>query len=337
MARFVTRSQIQPRAGTLCLAVLALAGGCRRPPADSRVVAVFGSTGLGHGEFSYPRAIAISPAGKVFAVDKTGRIQRFDADGRYETGWRMPAWEKGKPVGLAVHPDGRLFVADTHYSRVLIFDQDGGELARFGREGTGPGEFLLPTSVAFDSDGFVYVAEYGGNDRISKFTAGLEFVTSFGGPESGEASLLRPTGLTFDASGRLWVADACHHRVCCFDRDGRLLTAFGQVGTELGQLRYPYDLAIDDRGRLLVCEYGNNRLQWFDMDGRSLGTWGTPGRRPGQLAYPWSADLAPTGRLYVLDSGNNRVQVLKRGTRPALIHTRDSGLVREGMGETLRR
>ena len=295
--------------------LLGAVGGCRRAPADSRVVGQFGETGLGHGEFSYPRAIAVSPEGKVFVVDKSGRIQRFDADGNYETGWRMPEWEKGKPVGMTIHPDGRLFVADTHFSRVMIFDQDGRQLGQFGLEGTGPGEFLLPTAVAFDRDGFIYVAEYAGNDRISKFTPTLEYVMSFGGPDAGEASLLRPTAMVFDspsANQRLWVTDGCQHRICCFDRDGKLLKTFGEAGREPGQLRYPYDLAIDDDGLLLVCEYGNNRLQWFDMEGRSRGVWGTPGRGPGQLAYPWGAQIGPAGRIYVVDSGNNRVQILKR-------------------------
>jgi len=287
-----------------------LLGGCTRGLPADEPEAVFGETGLGPGEFSYPRAIAVAADDAVFVVDKSGRIQRFSPEGDFEAGWHMPEYAAGKPVGLSVHPDGRLFVADTHYHRVVVFDCDGMELARFGQEGTGPGQFLLPTDVAFDRAGRIYVSEYGGNDRISRFTARLEFELSFGGADSSPARLSRPAGMVFDGDDTLWVADACHHRICRFDTEGRLLQTFGQMGRAPGQLRYPYDIDLMTDGSLVVCEYGNNRLQWFSPAGQSLGVWGGAGRRPGRLAYPWGAARNHAGRLYVVDSGNNRVQVL---------------------------
>ena len=118
------------------------------PPAltPNGVVGVFGERGLGHGEFSYPRAIAAGPDGSIYVVDKSARIQRFSSDGAYETVWRTPEKEQGKPVGISVHPDGRVFVPDTHYHRVLIYDRDGNPIGEFGREGFGDGELQLPTA-----------------------------------------------------------------------------------------------------------------------------------------------------------------------------------------------
>ncbi len=289
--------------------LIALMSGCNRYGEPGEVLGVFGETGLGQGEFSYPRAVAIDPDGRVFVVDKTGRIQRFDDQGEWQLEWFMPEYASGKPCGLTFGPDGRLFVADTHYSRVMLFDTDGNRLASFGSMGRGDGQFLLPTDVAIDADGFIYVGEYGGNDRISKFTPEYEFVTSFGGPDSGEAALLRPAGLVFDPQGRLWVADACHHRLCVFDRQGKLLFTVGGFGEGQGDLNYPYDIDLLVDETLLVCEYGNNRLQWFDLSGQSVGTWGAVGRKPGQLHRPWGA-AGSDGRIYVVDSGNNRVQIV---------------------------
>ncbi|UCG33481.1 MAG: 6-bladed beta-propeller [Phycisphaerales bacterium] len=294
-----------------CLIVGGALYGCgpSLPPAEPEFV--FGETGLGPGEFSYPRAIAVAPDDAVFVVDKSGRIQRFDPDGNVETVWHMPEYAAGKPTGMTVHPDGRLFVADTHYNRVLVFDRDGEELARFGEAGTGPGQFMLPTDVALDASGRIYVSEYGGNDRISRFSPDFEFELSFGGPESGAARLTRPAGMAFDEEGMLWVADACNHRLCRFNPEGKLLQTIGEMGRDQGQLRYPYDIDLLDDGTLVVCEYGNNRLQWFSPTGESLGIWGGAGRRPGQMAYPWGVARNNAGRLYVVDSGNNRVQALK--------------------------
>ena len=272
---------------------------------------VFGGQGLGPGEFSYPRGIAVGGDGAVFVVDKSARIQRFSADGQFETSWRTPEKEAGKPIGMVVHPDGRLFVADTHYHRVLVYDRDGHPLGQFGQAGHGDGEFELPTDVAIDAQGFLYVSEYGGNDRITQWSPDLQFVRVVNaGPVAG-IGWARPSALDIDAEQTLWVADACNHRVIHLDLQGNVLGGFGEMGQAPGQMRYPYDLTVTRAGTIMVCEYGNSRLQWFDKQGRSLGIWGGPGRRVGELSSPWGATAGPDGRLYIVDSLNSRVQIVR--------------------------
>ncbi len=291
---------------------LTVVGGCdRREAGGPRPVLTFGGQGLGPGQFVYPRAIAVAPDGCVFVVDKTARIQRFDADGRFQISWRMPEWEAGKPTGLFVDRRGRVLVADTHYHRVMIYDRDGRELGRFGTRGTGAGQFELTTDVAEGDGGGLYVSEYGGNDRISRFAPDGCCTGSFGGPEAGPAALRRPQSLVWDPRGSLWVADAVNHRICRFSPDGRLLQSFGRMGAGPGQLKYPYGLALCPDGTLLVSEFGNNRVQRFDRSGASLGTWGGTGREPGRFLGPWGVAVGPGRRVYVLDSGNNRVQVFE--------------------------
>lgn len=293
------------------LAGLVLAGGCDQRPADgpAGVLRVFGGTGLGPGEFSYPRAAALGPDGRLYVIDKAARVQVFDADGAFVRAWRMPAWDAGKPTGLTVDARSRVFVADTHYFRVIVYDSEGRESARFGSQGEGPGQFILPTDVAVDAEGCIFVAEYSGNDRISKFTPTFEYMFSFGGRDSGTARLQRPQSLLVDGDV-LWVADACNHRICRFGLDGTFRGAFGRSGSARGELRFPYGIDRLPDGTLIVAEFGNNRIQRFDREGRSLGTWGAAGRGPGQLAYPWAVQADDAGRIFVIDSGNNRVQVL---------------------------
>ncbi len=274
----------------------------------ARVERTFGGTGMGPGEFSYPRAAVIGSQGRLYVVDKTARIQCFTPAGRFLFEWRMPEWRAGKPTGLGVGPDGRVYAADTHYSRVVVFEADGTRVGQFGTRGEGPGQFVMPTDVAVDDDGFIYVSEYGGNDRINKFAPDWQYLFSFGGPGSGAAELRRPQELLLDGQGSLWVADACNHRICRFGLEGEFRGAFGGSGTAPGELRFPYGLDVLSDGTLVVCEYGNNRLQRFDLEGVSLGTWGRAGREPGALAYPWAVAVGARDRTYVIDSGNNRVQ-----------------------------
>lgn len=303
-----------PSRGLFLLPLIAIGpmlAGCEPPPlSDNGVVGVIGHEGLRDGEFHYPRAVTAEPDGSVFVVDKTGRIQRFDRDGKFETAWRMPEIRAGKPVGIYMHTDGRLFIADTHYHRVLITDRDGKTLGSFGHEGMGEGEFQLPTDVAVDADGYIYVSEYHLTERVSKWTPDFTFIQFIGDGEVRGKRMGRPSAIEIDDEQTLWVADACNHRLIRFTLDGKVLAVVGGFGTEPGKLKYPYDVTMTPDGNLLVCEYGNNRLQWLTKDGRSLGVWGTDGRKVGQLFAPWGAVYGPGGRVYVVDAMNNRVQVI---------------------------
>jgi len=293
------------------LVILLLASGCAREGAVREPEKIIGGQGIGPGEFMNPRCIATGPDGAVYVIDKTARVQRFSPDGEFETSWQMPEWSAGKPTGIMVDAQNRVWVADTHYARIIIFDRDGNELERYGRgEGEGPGQFIFPTHTALAPDGTRYVSEYGGNDRISRFSATWEYLGSFGC--QGEATALRrPQAIALDRDNTLWVADAGGHRICQFSPDGKLLKSFGSMGSAPGQLRFPYGLALCPDGTLLVSEFENNRVQRFDRTGKCLEIWGGPGRGPGQFAETWGVAVGKDNRFYVVDSKNHRVQMFR--------------------------
>ncbi|MEE2972672.1 MAG: hypothetical protein VX672_06065, partial [Planctomycetota bacterium] len=291
------------------------------PPVPHDVA--FGRPGNIDGRFDYPRAVALDEAGgRIYVVDKSARVQRFSLDGDLETWWRMPAFENGKPTGLAVDSRGRVLVADTHEHRISIFSPAGELLEAHGGLGTDPGEFIYPTDVVEGPDGIWFVSEYGGNDRIQVFDEDWNHLRSIGRPaETDEVvdgltvpGLSRPQSLAWnERTGELFIADAIHHRIVVVDARGDLLRTLGGPGLEPGRLGYPYDIGLEPDGRLLVVEYGNNRVQRLDPEsGESLGIWGGTGREPGRLRYPWGLDVG-SRHLVVLDSGNSRVLV---GPRP---------------------
>lgn len=272
----------------------------------------WGRRGVSDGRFQKPRAMTIDEGDRIYVVDMTARIQVFDREGQFLHAWRTPAWEAGKPTGISVGRGGRILVADTHYYRVLVYSHSGELLATIGGTyGQRPGQFGLVTDVVEDSQGNLYVGEYGEYDRIQKFAPDGRFLLQWGEPGSAPGQLSRPQNLAVDEDDRIWVADACNHRIQIFDGQGRLIGLWGTRGREPGRLYYPYDLLLAADGTILVVEYGNNRVQRFTRDGRSLGCWGTHGRAPGQLDTPWAVVQDSRGRIHVLDTKNNRVQTIR--------------------------
>ncbi|MBI9016642.1 MAG: SMP-30/gluconolactonase/LRE family protein [Phycisphaerae bacterium] len=296
-------------ASVILMAGMLTCTGCDEEQSQQmNIISVFGQTGKGQCEFMYPRAIDISPDGYLHIVDKAGRIQRISTKGIYVSEIKTPKIDAGKPVGLKFGPDGNLYVADTHYHRVLIYNVDGELINQFGKYGEEDGSFIYPTDVAFSPDGRIYVSEYGGNDRVSVFNSQCEFLFSFGSYGQNEGQFMRPAAMEIDADNNLlYIADACNHRIAVYDFDGNLQRYFGSLGTKPGKIRYPYDICLINN-KLAVCEYGNNRLQVFSLDGQSLGIYGKAGRDAGSLAYPWSV-VAGNDYVYIVDSGNNRIQV----------------------------
>ena len=290
--------------------------GCSPPtevenPEPVAAEVVFGGTGMIPGRFDYPRAIAIdADRSQLYVIDKSARVQRFSLDGEYLGGWMMPQWENGKPTGVAVAPDGRVFIADTHYHRIAVFNEGGEELFAFGRYGEENGEFIYPTDIAFGPDGILFVAEYGGNDRIQVFDSEGNWLRAFGSMGATREQFSRPQGIAWHEDRQeLFIADAINHRVVVTDALGEVQRILGSPGRQPGEMSYPYDITLPGDGTVMVVEFGNNRVQRLDLlDGDCQGIWGGTGEETGRLRYPWGID-AKAGVLAVLDSGNSRVLV----------------------------
>ena len=280
---------------------------------------VWGRRGMSDGRFLKPRAITIDHQDHLYIVDTTGRIQVFDAEGELLRSWSTPQTANGRPTGMATKAiagkDGtpRLYVADTHYYRMLVYTLDGKLLPEEqigGVAGHSPGEFAFVTDAVCDDDGFFYIGEYGDSDRIQKFSPDGEFVTQWGGTGHSSGKFVRPQSLVVD-NNILYVVDAGNHRIQRFDvseDQPKLIDIWGKEGKKTGEFYYPYDLALASDGTVLVCEYGNQRLQRFDNQGKWIASWGGPGFDPGQLYQPWGLTIDSSDRVHILDSNNHRVQ-----------------------------
>ena len=294
--------------------LLMTASGCGPddPGSAGHLEKIWGRRGISNGRFQKPRAMAIDGQDHLYIVDMTARIQVFTADGVFIRSWQTPVHSAGRPTGLTVDRHGHVLVADTHYYRVLVYSSTG-ELLRIigGEQGNRPGQFGLVTDAIEDSQGNLYVSEYGEFDRIQKLAPSGAFLLEWGGHGSDPGQFVRPQNMEMDEEDRIWVADACNHRIQVFDTSGKLLFLWGKQGSGIGELYYPYDLAFDHDGHLLVCEYGNHRVQKFDRSGHSLGCWGKHGRGDGELHNPWALVCDSQNRIHVLDSNNHRLQRIR--------------------------
>lgn len=301
--------------GFFGLAVLVLVAGmvgCS-PSGDTKVrppSQIIGSRGRQAGRFVKPRAIAANRWNEVFIVDRSGRVQKIDAEGRSLLSWQLEKVDSGYPTGLCCDATGDLWVADTHNSRILHYSRSGELLGRFGQHGVEPGQLVYPADVLVGDGDSVYVSDYGGQgrDRIAVFRRDGSFVQEWGGTGREPGELQRAMGLCFDPEGNLWVADSCNHRLQLFTPEGVFVRLIGGQGANGRMFSYPYDVALDAAGNLVVSEFGSNRVQVVSRDGRSLAVWGQPGAAPGEFHEPWGICVL-RGRIFVVDALNDRVQV----------------------------
>ena len=93
----------------------------------------------------------------------------------------------------------------------------------------------LPTGVAFDSAGNLFIADRL-NHRIRKVDTSGNITTVAGNGTAGfsgdggaatSAQLFQPNGLTFDSSGNLFIADTLNNRIRKVDTSGNITTVAG--------------------------------------------------------------------------------------------------------------
>jgi len=255
-----------------------------------------------------PRGMFVAENGDLYVLDDAGRFLIYDRDHKLTRKTWMPEYSVGRAEGLWQMLDGRVAVADTHYNRVVLLNPDGSCERMFGTKGTGPGEFTFPETVVQDPQGRLYVCEYGGNDRIQRFSADGEFQIAFSSFGTDPGQLQRPTGLVWH-DHKIYVCDAVNNRVQRFSEDGQFEAVLADAQT--AGLYYPYDMAISPSGELYVAEFGSGRVTKLSLEGKLLGRYGTAGRSIGQFWTPWGVAVAPDGRVFVADTGNRRLVELK--------------------------
>lgn len=114
-----------------------------------------------------PTGIGFDADGSVLIVDGAlNRLTRVSVDGKVLG--RFDAVVQGM-ARIVRMPDGTLLMTDSNRGRLLRWDREGKLLARYGTSGVGEGQFRIPSALALDPDGSLYVSDVNLH-RVQKVT-----------------------------------------------------------------------------------------------------------------------------------------------------------------------
>lgn len=209
-------------------------------------------------ELDEPNDLFVAPNGDLFISDgKAGRVVQYDKDGNLVRDYR-DAENLNRPVSVTVDSRGlRIFVADSLYDRVVVFNPQGVSLYGIGFRGDGPGGFKNIRTMVQGRNGILYVVN-GVRQQIQAYGVDGTYVGSFG-----QGTFTDPEGLAADDGNRLFLSDRFNHRLMVF-KDGKLVETYGRHGFKAGEFNQPGRLAYY-KGYLYVVDRRNARIQVFKV------------------------------------------------------------------------
>ncbi|MEE4112508.1 MAG: hypothetical protein V2I40_06805, partial [Desulfobacteraceae bacterium] len=192
-----------------------------------------------------------------------------------------PALELGmdRPYGIALAPDGTVYIADTFRSRIRVFRPDGTAGTVAATE-----SFSAPMDLALDGLGNLYVADYN-NHRIVRVApdgsaedaagTGVAGFSGDGGPAI-DAQFRAPACIVVGPDGSLYVSDYGNHRIRRITPDGivRTIAGTGTAGFSgdggpaiEAQLNGPGGIDASPDGSLVFADENNKRIRRISPEG----------------------------------------------------------------------
>ena len=282
---------------------------------------LIGSQGAAEGQFDAPRGMAVAPDGSLYIADsRNHRIQHLSPDGEVINTWGgfgetnetglAPEGLFNEPWGLAVGPDGSVYVADTWNHRIQKFTAEGEFVNAWGFFGQAESEYAFwgPRSVAVDEMGRVLITDTG-NKRIVVFDEDGNYLAEIGGSGFGPGEFNEPTGITIDENGFFYVADTWNQRIQMLNLDEvndiSPITSWDIAGWYGQSLENKPQLTVDSAGRLFISDPEAARILEFAADGEFVRYWGEFDTEPGGLNLPIGIAVDPDGGVWVSDAGNH--------------------------------
>jgi DNA-binding beta-propeller fold protein YncE len=270
-----------------------------------------------------PRSMAFAADGTFYIADsRDHRILHLDPDGTILNQWGSfadgsqapaPLGSFNEPWGVAVGPDGSVYVTDTWNHRIQKFTADGRPILSWGKNGLAdtPDSFYGPRGIAVDSQGRVYVADTG-NKRIVVFDSNGQAITSIGSAGLDPGQFDEPVGVAVDNNGIVYVADTWNQRIQTFQllSDGKTFVplkqwdVYGWFGQSLDNKPF---IAVDNQGHVFITDPEGYRVQEFTDQGELMRVWGDFGNTESTFGLASGIAVDPTGHVWVTDGLYNRI------------------------------
>jgi RHS repeat-associated protein len=282
----------------------------------------------------------VAPDGTIATVAGTG-VAGADGEG-------LPAVQAqiNAPFGIALGPDGALYIADTGNYRVCRVGADGilrtvagGTRGSAGDGGPALSASLLgPESLAVAPDGTLYINDggrlirrVGADGIITTAAGGGTWGPIFGDGKPATSVNLVVQGIALGPDGSLYMAEGSSHIVRRVGPDGIVRTVAGHFENSGSDgdggpatdavLQEPVDVAVGPAGDLFIADYNDEKIRRVGADGiiRTIAGKRLPGVDPAYggdsgppaaatFYHPTSLALGPDGSLYVGDYGSRRIR-----------------------------
>jgi tripartite motif-containing protein 71 len=258
---------------------------------DGTFVEYWEHRGTGVGEFILDRsngdgfgAIAFAPDGSFYVLDVGNhRVEHFDKGRKFVKSWGSFGSDAGEfidPVGLAVDPEGVVYVIDdkrnvpgSTATQVLgvveRYDANGTVLDSITAYPDAPFGYESAAAFAVDDQGNVYTSTFRVGARVEKLDPSGAVLAKFGSKGIGPGQFGdQPLSAAVDADGRLFVGGgttATSDQIQIFGPDGSFLASFGPPGSGDGQIAFPFGIVFDGSGNVYVADASSNRVEKFQL------------------------------------------------------------------------
>ncbi len=178
-------------------------------------------------------------------------------------------------------------------------------LARYGKKGSGIGEFLYPRGICANPDGDIYIADTGNNRIVHlKYKNGkLEWIGTI------EKDFKKPRQIAMDSEGNLYITDTENDRVVVISKNGEIKFIWER------DLNKPDGIAVIDKNAsynyyhddyVVIIDNNNKRIQQFNRYGKLLRriTYKEMGLDDAYFAY---CAIDYYGNIWVTDSKNHMI------------------------------
>jgi NHL repeat len=213
-----------------------------------------------------------------------------------------------------------IYVTDTNNRRVQVFDNNGNYVGQFSHS------FDLPTGIALDCNGNVYVMDGNTHCVVDKFDSNGNFLLEFGQcvGAPGPGTFDNAGRVATDAAGNVWVTSPSYYYMQKYDSSGQFqsIICMASTGVPNCPVSTPIDvqpqgIAIDAVGSIFLINvdpstgpnlivFGNtgeylNSISGLQITDSSNADWSN---------IEIASDAYGYGEVQVTDPSNNRVEVI---------------------------